>query len=44
MTRELGEGRYLLEGVRFHMQGQWQLIISIIAADGSDTVVIDLEI
>ncbi len=27
-TRHLDGGRYLLQGVRFHMPGQWELIIT----------------
>lgn len=29
VTRELGDGRYLLEGVRFHMAGEWLLRLDI---------------
>jgi hypothetical protein len=29
VTRYLGEGRYLLEGVRFHMAGEWLLQVEI---------------
>lgn len=29
ITRYLGEGRYLLEGVRFHMPGEWLLRLEI---------------
>jgi len=29
VTTYLGEGRYLLEGVRFHMTGEWQLLLQI---------------
>lgn len=44
VTRDLGGGRYLLEGMRFHMQGAWEISVSIDAADGSDTVELRLEI
>ena len=42
MTRELGEGRYLVEGMRFHMNGEWELFVTIDVADRRDTVVIPL--
>lgn len=29
VTQQLGEGRYLLEGVRFHMPGMWKLDFDI---------------
>lgn len=44
VTRYLGGGRYLLEGMRFHMQGAWEISVSIDAADGSDTVELRLDI
>jgi len=34
VTGALANGRYLLEGVRFHMPGRWVLLIDI---DGPDT-------
>ena len=44
VTREIGDGDYLLEGVRFHMRGDWELVISVNSAAGSDTVVVKLTI
>lgn len=44
VTRELGNGRYLLEGMRFHMPGAWVLRFSVDAAPGSDTIVVRLEL
>lgn len=44
VTRELGAGRYLLEGMRFHMPGSWVLRFSVDAAPGSDTIVVPLEL
>lgn len=38
VTRELGDGRYLLEGMKFSMPGWWELKLNIDAADGSDDV------
>lgn len=42
MTRELGDGRYLFEGVRFHMNGAWELTLTIVANGSRDIVVIPL--
>ena len=44
VTRDLGDGRYLLEGMRFHMPGRWVLRFSIDARPGSDTVIVRLEL
>ena len=43
-TRYLGEGRYLLEGMRFHMSGYWEVILSIESDTQRDEVVIPLEL
>ena len=42
VTRELGDGDYLVEGLRFHMNGYWELELTIAAAGTTDTVVIPL--
>ena len=44
MTEELGEGRYLVEGMRFHMHGEWELLVTIDVDGRRDTVVIPLTI
>ena len=44
VTRELGDGRYLLEGMRFHMPGSWVLRFFVDAGPGSDTVIVRLEL
>jgi len=44
VTRYLGDGRYLLEGMRFHMQGDWTISIAIDSPRGRDTVVLELTI
>ena len=44
MTAELGNGRYLVEGMRFHMAGDWELLITIDVDGRRDTVVIPLTI
>ena len=42
ITEELGEGNYRLEGMRFHMQGAWEITIEIEADGRTDTVIIKL--
>ena len=44
VTAELGQGRYRLEGLRFHMHGNWEITIEISAAGKTDTVVVELEL
>ncbi len=44
ITRELGEGRYLLEGVKFHMRGAWELYVLIDATGRPDTATLSLEL
>lgn len=38
VTRELGEGRYLLDGMKFSMTGWWELKLAIQAAPGADKI------
>ena len=42
VTEELGAGNYRLGGMRFHMQGDWEISIEIKAAGKTDTVVVML--
>lgn len=42
MTAELGNGDYLMEGMRFHMNGEWELLVTIDVEGRRDTVVIPL--
>jgi len=42
VTEELGNGEYRLEGMRFHMGGDWEVSIEIKADGKSDTVVVTL--
>ncbi len=44
MTAELGDGRYRFEGFRFHMNGAWELTVTIDVDGRRDTVVITLTI
>ncbi len=42
VTAELGGGDYQLDGMRFHMAGQWEITLSINADGNTDAVVIEL--
>lgn len=44
VTAELGGGNYKLDGMRFHMAGQWEITLNITADGNTDTVVIGLEL
>ena len=38
ITRELADGTYLLEGMKFSMTGWWEIRLAIAAAEGTDKV------
>ncbi|MGI9201333.1 MAG: FixH family protein [Woeseiaceae bacterium] len=40
VTEELGDGNYRLEGLRFHMRGNWELNLVIEAAGKTDNLVV----
>ena len=42
VTQNLGEGRYLLEGVKFNMPGWWELDLGIDGSQGADGVTFNL--
>ena len=44
VTGETSPGRYRLEGLRFHMAGAWEIVVTIELGDERDTVVIPLEL
>ena len=44
VTMRLDNGDYLLEGVRFHMQGHWELQIEFQYAGVDDTAIIDFDL
>ena len=44
VTMRLDNGDYLLEGVRFHMQGRWELQIEFQYAGVDDAAIIDFEL
>lgn len=44
MTRRLEDGQYLVEGMKFHMNGMWQLTLVIQSGGRSDTVTFDIKV
>lgn len=40
ITKELGNGDYQLDGIRFHMRGDWELTFTVEAEGKTDTVVV----
>lgn len=44
VTTRLDNGDYLLEGVRFHMQGLWKLQIELQLYGVTDTAIIDFDL
>lgn len=44
VVEALGGGRYLLDGVRFHMHGAWEVVLQLEADGSSDTVTITLDL
>jgi hypothetical protein len=44
VTRNLGDGTYEIEGVRFNMGGWWEFKIAIAGSRGADTVTFNLDL
>jgi hypothetical protein len=44
VTEELGGGDYRLDGLRFHMQGAWELEIAVATEEGLSVIVIPLQL
>jgi hypothetical protein len=44
MTRDLGDGIYEIEGVRFNMGGWWEFRLAIAGSRGADTVTFNLDL
>lgn len=42
MTADMGNGNYRVEGMRFHMNGDWELLVTVDVAGRRDTVIIPL--
>lgn len=44
VTREMGDGVYLIQGVKFSMRGPWVLYLDITANDQTDSVAFDIDL
>ncbi len=44
VTEDLGGGDYRLEGLRFHMRGAWEIVLTISTDDGVSTVIIPFKL
>ena len=44
VTREITPGRYLLEGVRFHMPVRWLLTFDVISDQGSESATLEFRL
>jgi hypothetical protein len=44
VTRNLGDGAYEIEGVRFNMGGWWEFKLAIAGPRGTDTVTFNLDL
>ena len=43
-TTYLGSGNYLIEGMRFHMGGAWEVVVSVSGPQGRDTLTLRLDL
>jgi hypothetical protein len=44
VTRSLGTGRLLVEGVKFHMGGDWTLRVEVVGPSGADVAVFHVRV
>jgi hypothetical protein len=44
VTEELGGGDYKLDGMRFHMSGYWEIVVTITTDNGTSKVIIPLQL
>lgn len=44
VTRDLGNGDYLVEGLRFHMSGAWEIEFTISVGKARDTATVSLDL
>ena len=44
VTEELGGGDYKVEGMRFHMNGYWEIVVSVTTDNGTSKVIIPLQL
>ena len=44
ISESLEKDEYVVEGIRFHMRGQWELVFNIMTDAGMDTLLVPLEL
>ncbi len=44
VTKDLGGGNYKLEGMRFHMRGRWEIVVTVITDNGTSVATITLQL
>lgn len=44
VTEDLGGGDYKLEGMRFHMSGDWEIVVVVTTEEGTSTSIISLRL
>lgn len=44
VTRAIGEGDFLIEGVKFHMGGEWTLRVELVGPAGPDVAVFQFQV
>jgi hypothetical protein len=44
VTRSLGTGRFLVEGVKFNMGGDWTLRVEVVGPSGADVAVFHVQV
>lgn len=44
VTRNLGDGEFLVEGVKFHMAGDWEIRVTVIDAQSQDQALIQVTV
>ena len=44
VTEELGNGDYRLDGMRFHMSGSWEIVLTVTTEEGTTIVIIPMQL
>jgi hypothetical protein len=44
VTRSLGVGTFLIEGVKFHMPGDWTLRVELVGPSGPDVATLHVQV
>ena len=44
VTRDLGDGEFLVEGIKFHMPGAWELRVTVTGVEGTVGVIFPISV